>query len=89
MKRKKVNWARIIIWTSIYLMLFFGGIIVGMGIQQRIFFIGLGEALSYTNIEINFNETKLVEEMNKTFIPNFKAVMNDTLSQMEKGAKEE
>jgi hypothetical protein len=51
-----------------------GGIIIGMQLQQMIFIAGIvefGESLEGTNIEVNidFNETKLIEGFTNSLIP--------------------
>ena len=50
------------------------GIIIGMQLQQMIFIAGMvefGESLEGTNIEVNidFNETKLIEGFRDSLIP--------------------
>lgn len=72
-KKNKTNWGNVIFWFMIYLGIFFAGMVVGMGFQQRIFFIGLGEALSYSDIEVNvnMNETKMVDRIYENLNPFF------------------
>jgi len=76
--KNKTNWARTIFWLMIYLGIFFGGMVVGMGFQQRIMFIGLGEALSYADIEVNvdINETMIVDRTMDRMIPFLNESMN-------------
>jgi hypothetical protein len=55
------------------------GFILGMFYQQIIFIEGAGKILSNTDIQINFNETRFVEEFSNKFIPTWKEAFNETL----------
>lgn len=81
-RKKKIRWFRISLWTSVYLSLVFGGFILGMIYEQRLLFLAVGEALSYSDVEINvnLNATKFAEELNNTFIPAWKLAFNETLN---------
>ena len=78
--KKKRNNGMVMVWIAVYLGLFVFGIVVGMMIQQAIFKQGIIDVLSYTDVEvnINMNETKLVQELNNTFIPAWKEAFNQT-----------
>jgi len=76
--KNKTNWVNITVWLMICLGIFFGGMVVGMGFQQRIMFIGFGEALSYADIEVNvdINETMIVDRTMDRMIPFLNESMN-------------
>lgn len=80
-QRKKTNWIKVIEFMIIYLLFVSLGFIIGMSYQQRLTAVVIGEALSYTNIkvDVNFNETKLTEELQNKFIPAFKEALNQSL----------
>jgi len=80
MKKKKINWANVVFWLMIYLGMVFMGFVVGMSYQQRLTAVLVTEVLSYSDIEVNvnFNETKFMEELNNTFIPAWKEAFNQT-----------
>ena len=93
--RNKVNRRSTIFWLMIYLGILFAGVVIGMLLQQAIFKQGIIDVLSYSEVEVNvnMNTTKLVEELNNTFIPAWKQAFNQTvheqlnLSYNETGAK--
>lgn len=66
---------------AIYLGFFAMGIVCGMMLQQAIVKQGIIDILYYSNldVDINFNSTRLVEEMNNTFIPAWKEAFNKTV----------
>ena len=80
LKKRKVNWSMVLFYTVIYLAFFSTGIFCGMAYQQRLTMVLVAEALSYSDIEVNvnFNETKFIEELNKTIVPAFKESFNLT-----------
>lgn len=83
MKNKKFieKYGMIIVWLMVYLGIFFMGFVSGMILQQAIIKQGIIDVLSYSDVEVNvnFNETKLVEELNNTFIPAWKQAFNKTI----------
>jgi len=56
------------------------GFIGGMIYEQHLIIQEVGTALSYANmkVDINFNETKLVDEINTRVIPKFQEMFNNT-----------
>ena len=80
--KKATDWNEVIVWMMVYLGFFFMGLVAGMMLQQAIVKQGIIDVLSYTDIEvdINFNETKFMEELNNTFIPAWKQAINQTLN---------
>jgi len=86
MKLDKINWSLVILWIFVYLGLFAFGVISGMFYQQKIIETGIISVLTYTDldIDINFNETKFVEELNKTVIPPLKEIFNETIGEKSK-----
>lgn len=75
-KKKKIDGGMTILWTFVYIGLFLIGFVMGMSYQQDLIKDGLIDVLTYTNLDINvnFNETKFVQELNNTFIPEIKRV---------------
>lgn len=61
---------RIILWTCLYLSFYFVGFITGMIFQQELITRYVYELFSYSNIEVNvnINQTKLLEDINKTLV---------------------
>ena len=80
MKKKIEVLAKTIFWMIIYLAFVLIGVIIGMLYQQLIFIKGATHILSYSDIEVNvnFNETKFLEELNNTFVPAWKEEFNQT-----------
>jgi len=76
------NW----LFYGIIILIFLIGIIIGMilGIikGQEILFEGVGIALSgsNTNITIDINETQLINELNKTIVPEFKYIFEKEIN---------
>lgn len=68
------------VYTGAFLSLFFLGFILGMFYQQIAIIEGAGKILSYTDIQVNFNETKLVDDLTNNFVPAFKEALNETLT---------
>lgn len=67
-KKKKYRFK--IYGISIIIILFLSlGFILGMTYEQRLIYVSFGEALSYTNIEFNINETKLVDRVTENMKP--------------------
>jgi len=80
-QRTKLNiFISSITWLSIYLLFVSLGFILGMVYQQLLFTQEVAKIISYTDININFNETKFVNEFKDNFIPEFKAVVNESLN---------
>ena len=80
-KEKKKNLVFVLIIIAIAL---FGGIYIGMVIQQMIFIAGMvefGESLEGTSIEVNIdlNETQLIEGFKKSLLPIFNKTLNDNI----------
>jgi hypothetical protein len=75
------NSIMIILWIFVYFTFFAVGFIFGIIYQQVIFIKGITYLTSYSNIEVNvnLNETKLVEKFNETFMPIFKENLNQSL----------
>jgi len=65
------NWHKIFLFFLLYSLFFYVGFITGIIYQQRIMFVGLGEALSYSDIEINvdINETLMVDRVTENMEP--------------------
>jgi len=70
-KKKGFNW-KILLKVAIGLLLFFIGILVGiqMGTYAVIDHVAYG--LAGSTFIVNLNETRLIEEMNKTIFPQMK-----------------
>jgi len=82
-KKDKLNWPRIMFGVIVYLSFFAMGIVFGMMLQQAIIKQSVIDILSYSDVEVNvnFNETKLVQELNNTFIPAWKQAFNQTVNE--------
>jgi len=80
-RKKKKTWVKVVEYMFIYLLFIFMGFSLGMICQQKLTAIIIGDALSYTNIkvDVNFNETKLTQELQDKFIPAFKEAINQSL----------
>ena len=61
------------------------GFCIGMVFQQAVIVKDIIDILSYSEVEvnINLNETKLVEEINNTFSPLFKEEFNNSNNEEE------
>lgn len=72
-------------------MTFLIGVIFGMVLEKATFAAMAGWALKDTQLElnINLNETKLVEEANKTFTPAFRDALRDYNATQEEVLKKE
>lgn len=72
-----LKYSGLILYSMLILSL---GFIIGMIYGETLLISSVGEALSYTNmnIEININESKLVEELRTSFIPILKETLNQT-----------
>ncbi|MFA5396157.1 MAG: hypothetical protein WC346_09145 [Methanogenium sp.] len=77
-QQKKKNWVKILLYLIPYLLFVSLGFILGMAYEQRLIYVSVGEALSYTNIQVNVNETKLIQEFNQTIFPQIKSMFNQT-----------
>lgn len=80
-KKKKNNWG-IILRVLIYLAFVAVGVIIGMILQQMIFTasaVEIARGLEGTtfNVEVNLNETQLIEEFKESFIPVFNQTMQE------------
>jgi len=65
-----------------------GGIFLGMTIQQKIFIMGavqFGESLEGTtfNVEVDLNETQLIEGFKESFLPIFNETIQENLKENE------
>jgi hypothetical protein len=87
MKKNNYNWSKVMGYVIIYLSFFSMGIVAGMMIQQRIIFIGLGEALSYSDIEVNvdINETLITDRVTENMKPILWDIRMDNCTKTEKG----
>ena len=86
-EKNNLNWTKVIGYLIIYLCFFSMGMVVGMGFQQRIMLIGLGEALSYSNIGINvdINETLITDRVTENMQPILWDIRMDNCTKTEKG----
>lgn len=84
-ENKKFN-ANTLIMFVIYLGIFFGGIVIGMLLQQTIIKQGIIDVLTYSEVEVNvdFNETKLVDELLNNFIPEFNESLTNSIKENNK-----
>jgi len=83
MKKKKSNVNLVFVLTIVAIALF-GGIYIGMVIQQMIFIAGMvefGESLEGTSIEVNvdLNETQLIEGFKESLLPIFNKTLNNNI----------
>jgi len=74
----KINWFLTISIIAFFCIGFIAGIFYTQA-QIRTTAIGIADALdgNELNIEININETELVNKMNETFVPQFLEVMRE------------
>lgn len=77
-KQKKKSWIKIVTYLIPFLLFLSLGFILGMAYEQRLIYVSVGEALSYTNIQFDINETKLIQEFNQTILPQIKSMFNQT-----------
>jgi len=79
------KWLIILIGVLIFLVGIILGIALGMDAQQRMIFEGLAIALSGSNVDINIdlNETELVNQFNETIVPEFKDILTEGLKKQE------
>ena len=76
----KSNW-----WIVICLVCFLLGLTIGTGLGmqkgQYILFEGLNKAFdgAEVNVEINLNETKIIEGFNKTIVPELNRIFEEDL----------
>lgn len=75
-KKTKINYWTIFTWMTFFIL----GIIFGIVIQQTIIVSSIVKIIGYTDIDIDvtFNETKFVEEFNKTVVPELKEIFKNT-----------
>ena len=80
-RKKKNTLIQVVEFMIIYLLFISLGFVLGMVYQQKLTAIVIGDALSYTNIkvDVNFNETRLAQELQDKFIPAFKEALNQTI----------
>ena len=85
--KNKLNFAKVMGYMIIYLVFLSMGMIIGMGFQQRIMFIGLGEVLSYSDIEINvdINETLITDRVTENMKPILWEIRMQNCTKTEKG----
>lgn len=83
-KKKKINYFRVMLYVGLYSSFILVGFIMGMFYQQMIMIKGVGYILSYSDLEVNvnFNATKFVNEINRTFIPEFNKELNNTIQKL-------
>lgn len=67
----KINW----FWVLFTLLMFGVGIIFGIQIGTYAIIDHVTQGLAGSTFIVNFNETKLVEEMNKTIFPRIENIM--------------
>jgi len=82
---KKINnkiKRKIIEYLPLIVLFFIVGFLFGTYYQQIVFIEGAGKILSYTDIQINFNETKFVQEINNTFLPEWKKNLNESIQKL-------
>lgn len=80
-EKPKITWIGVIIWIAIYTSIFLMGTLGGIILQQQITKQTVIDVLQYTEIDldVNFNETKFVEEFNKTIAtPMKRDLLNQT-----------
>ncbi len=79
---KKTDWVKVTFWMFIYFAWFIIGFVGGMVFQQELITQELSKVLSYTDLEINvnFNETRFIEELNNTLIPELKKTFRENLT---------
>ena len=73
---------KIIEYLPLIVLFFIVGFLFGTYYQQIVFIEGAGKILSYTDIQINFNETKFVQEINNTFLPEWKKNLNESIQKV-------
>lgn len=56
-------------WMTISVFLFVVGLITGMYLGTYVLIHNVAEGLSGSTFIVNFNETKFIEEFNKTIVP--------------------
>lgn len=80
-RKKKINYFRVMLYVGLYVSFIFFGFIMGMFYQQIVIIEGAKHILSYADLEVNvnFNATKFTEELNRTFIPAWKQAFNETI----------
>ena len=77
-KHKTIDYEYLIVILAVL----FLGILFGMTIQQGIIqstLIKVASNMDGVNIDINFNESKLVEATKNNFVPEVKAIFNNSL----------
>lgn len=71
-------------WIVFSVAIFYAGFIMGIIYQQVLFTAEISKIFNYANIDVNFNETKFMEEFNKTVLPTLQENLNKSLSQSPK-----
>ncbi len=79
------KWIIVLFGLFIFVVGIITGVALGMNAQQRMIFEGLAIVLSGSNVDINIdlNETELVNQFNETVVPEFKDILTEGLEKQE------
>ena len=78
---------KVALYVLVLLTIFLIGIMIGINIGTYAVIEKTASALSGSTFIINFNETRMIEEMNKTLVPQMKEIANKYLEEQFSGDK--
>ena len=87
LKKKRTDFVKIVTYVIPFLLFLSLGFILGMAYEQRLIYISVGEALSYSDIEINvdINETLITDRVTENMQPILWDIRMDNCTKTEKG----